>query len=280
MKKMRFLNRTMPKIGMGTWYMGEGKSPYVDELSSLRTGIEQGIQLIDTAEMYGEGLAEQLVGDAISHYSREQLTIVSKVYPWNATKDQMQISLENSLRRLKTDYLDLYLLHWREDVPLEQSVEALERLRDQGKIRSWGVSNYDVADMEELQLITNECATNQVLYHLGSRGVEFGLKPLMDELNMPLMAYSPLGHGEHAKHLFQQHPVILDIAKKYEVTIQQVLLAWVVAQEHVMAIPKASSSKHMKANLLAAQLTFEKEDLQKLNEAFPAPSKKVPLDEL
>jgi diketogulonate reductase-like aldo/keto reductase len=280
MKKMRFLNRTMPKIGMGTWYMGEGKSPYVDELSSLRTGIEQGIQLIDTAEMYGEGLAEQLVGDAISHYSREQLTIVSKVYPWNATKDQMQISLENSLRRLKTDYLDLYLLHWREDVPLEQSVEALERLRDQGKIRSWGVSNYDVADIEELQLITNECATNQVLYHLGSRGVEFGLKPLMDELNMPLMAYSPLGHGEHAKHLFQQHPVILDIAKKYEVTIQQVLLAWVVAQEHVMAIPKASSSKHMKANLLAAQLTFEKEDLQKLNEAFPAPSKKVPLDEL
>lgn len=280
MKKMRFLNRTMPKIGMGTWYMGEGKSPYVDELSSLRTGIEQGIQLIDTAEMYGEGLAEQLVGDAISHYSREQLTIVSKVYPWNATKDKMQISLENSLRRLKTDYLDLYLLHWREDVPLEQSVEALERLRDQGKIRSWGVSNYDVADMEELQLITNECATNQVLYHLGSRGVEFGLKPLMDELNMPLMAYSPLGHGEHAKHLFQQHPVILDIAKKYEVTIQQVLLAWVVAQEHVMAIPKASSSKHMKANLLAAQLTFEKEDLQKLNEAFPAPSKKVPLDEL
>ena len=280
MKKMRFLNRTMPKIGMGTWYMGEGKSPYVDELRSLRTGIEQGIQLIDTAEMYGEGLAEQLVGDAISHYSREQLTIVSKVYPWNATKDQMQISLENSLRRLKTDYLDLYLLHWREDVPLEQSVEALERLRDQGKIRSWGVSNYDVADMEELQLITNECATNQVLYHLGSRGVEFGLKPLMDELNMPLMAYSPLGHGEHAKHLFQQHPVILDIAKKYEVTIQQVLLAWVVAQEHVMAIPKASSSKHMKANLLAAQLTFEKEDLQKLNEAFPAPSKKVPLDEL
>ena len=280
MKEMRFLNRTMPKIGMGTWYMGEGKSLYVDELSSLRTGIEQGIQLIDTAEMYGEGLAEQLVGDAISHYSREQLTIVSKVYPWNATKDKMQISLENSLRRLKTDYLDLYLLHWREDVPLEQSVEALERLRDQGKIRSWGVSNYDVADMEELQLITNECATNQVLYHLGSRGVEFGLKPLMDELNMPLMAYSPLGHGEHAKHLFQQHPVILDIAKKYEVTIQQVLLAWVVAQEHVMAIPKASSSKHMKANLLAAQLTFEKEDLQKLNEAFPAPSKKVPLDEL
>jgi diketogulonate reductase-like aldo/keto reductase len=280
MKEMRFLNRPMPKIGMGTWYMGEGKSPYVDELSSLRTGIEQGIQLIDTAEMYGEGLAEQLVGDAISHYSREQLTIVSKVYPWNATKDKMQISLENSLRRLKTDYLDLYLLHWREDVPLGHSVEALERLRDQGKIQSWGVSNYDVADMEELQLITNECATNQVLYHLGSRGVEFGLKPLMDELNMPLMAYSPLGHGEHAKHLFQQHPVILDIAKKYEVTIQQVLLAWVVAQEHVMAIPKASSSKHMKANLLAAQMTFEKEDLQKLNEAFPAPSKKIPLDEL
>ena len=150
MKQMKFLHKEIPAIGMGTWYMGEGQKPYQEELHALRTGIEGGIQLIDTAEMYGEGLAEKLVGEAISYYEREQLTIVSKVYPWNATKNQTKVSLENSLRRLHTDYLDLYLLHWREDVPLQESIEALMLLKEEGKIKHWGVSNFDVADLEEL----------------------------------------------------------------------------------------------------------------------------------
>lgn len=146
MKMIRFLNDNIPKIGIGTWYMGEGKKTYAQEVSALQTGIEHGIRLIDTAEMYGEGLAEKLVGEAIKPFNREDLKLVTKVYPWNATKNGTRNSLENSLRRLGTEYVDLYLLHWREKVPLVESVEALQQLKDEGKIKAWGVSNFDVAD--------------------------------------------------------------------------------------------------------------------------------------
>ena len=280
MKKMTFLQREMPAIGMGTWYMGEGQKPYQEELHALRTGIEEGIQLIDTAEMYGEGLAEKLVGDAISYYEREQLTIVSKVYPWNATKNQTKVSLENSLHRLNTDYLDLYLLHWREDVPLQESIEALMQLQDEGKIKHWGVSNFDVADMKELQKISEDCATNQVLYHLGSRGIEYALKPLMNAQNMPLMAYSPLGHGDTLRTNFAQNETLHHIAQKHGATIQQVLLAWVISHENTLAIPKASSETNMRLNIEAAAFKFTSEDLEALERDYPAPTTKIPLDEL
>jgi diketogulonate reductase-like aldo/keto reductase len=280
MSNIIFLNKEMPTIGMGTWYMGEGQKPYKEELHALRTGIEGGIQLIDTAEMYGEGLAEKLVGDAISYYEREQLTIVSKVYPWNATKNQTKVSLENSLHRLNTDYLDLYLLHWREDVPLQESIEALMQLQDEGKIKHWGVSNFDVADMKELQQISEDCATNQVLYHLGSRGIEYALKPLMDAQQMPLMAYSPLGHGDTLRTNFAQNKTLNHIAQKHGATIHQVLLAWVISHNNMLAIPKASSERNMRLNLEAALLQLTTDDIVALERAYPAPTSKIPLDEL
>lgn len=280
MKKMMFLHKEIPNIGMGTWYMGEGQKPYKEELHALRTGIEGGIQLIDTAEMYGEGLAEKLVGDAISYYEREQITIVSKVYPWNATKNQTKVSLENSLRRLNTDYLDLYLLHWREDVPLQESIEALMQLKGEGKINHWGVSNFDVEDLKELQKISLDCATNQVLYHLGSRGIEYALKPLMDAQNMPLMAYSPLGHGDTLRTNFAQNETLNRIAAQHSATIQQVLLAWVISHENTLAIPKASSERNMRLNLEATSLQLTADDILALERAYPAPTSKIPLEEL
>ena len=280
MKTIRFLNSQIPAIGMGTGYMGEGQKPYEHELHALQSGIERGIRLIDTAEMYGEGLAEKLVGEAIKTFDREQLKIVSKVYPWNATKDGTRKSLENSLRRLGTDYVDLYLLHWREDVPLVESVEALQQLKYEGKINAWGVSNFDIADLQELQTTSNECATNQVLYHLGSRGIEFALKPMMDALKIPLMAYSPLGHGDTLRTNFATNPVLQQIADDHGATIQQVLLAWVISNTNTMAIPKASSVKHMLANIDALAINLTDQNIHDLNEAYPAPKYKTPLDEL
>lgn len=280
MKTIQFLNSDIPAIGMGTWYMGEGKQPYEQELYALRTGIEHGIQLIDTAEMYGEGLAEKLVGEAIKPFDREQLKIVTKVYPWNATKDGTRKSLEMSLRRLGTDFIDLYLLHWREDVSLRETIEALQLLKDEGKIKAWGVSNFDVADLQELQTISNECTTNQVLYHLGSRGIEFALKPMMDALHMPLMAYSPLGHGDTLRTNFATNSVLQQIAAEHDATIQQILLAWVTSNTNTITIPKASSMKHMLANIDALSINLTDQNRHDLNEAYPAPTYKTPLDEL
>lgn len=280
MKAIQLINPSISPIGMGTWYMGEGRKPYEQELSAIRYGVENGIHLIDTAEMYGEGLAEKLVGDAISYYEREQLTIVSKVYPWNATKTGTRNSLESSLRRLQTDYLDLYLLHWREDIPLAESIEALIQLQEEGKIKQWGVSNFDVADLEELCAISADCATNQVLYHLGSRGIEFALKPMMDALQMPLMAYSPLGHGDTLKTNFSKNPILQQIAEEHGATIQQILLAWVTAQPNTIAIPKASSITHMKQNIEALSIQLSAQNLRDLNKAYPSPGYKTPLDEL
>lgn len=280
MKTIRFLNKQLPAIGMGTWYMGEGQKPYEQELQALQKGLEHGIRLIDTAEMYGEGLAEKLVGEAIKPFDREQLKIVTKVYPWNATKDGTRKSLEKSLRRLSTDYIDLYLLHWREDVPLVESVEALQQLKYEGKIMAWGVSNFDVADLQELQMISNECATNQVLYHLGSRGIEFELKPMMDNIHMPLMAYSPLGHGDTLRTNFATNPVLQQIAVEHAATIQQILLAWTTSNKNTIAIPKASSVNHMLANIDALSIKLTAQNIHDLNEAYPAPKYKTALDEL
>ena len=277
---IQFLNDTIPVTGMGTWFMGEGHQPFEQELHTLQTGIDRGIRLIDTAEMYGEGLAEKLVGEAIKPFDREKLKIVTKVYPWNATKDGTRNSLENSLRRLGTDYVDLYLLHWRQDVPLVESVEALQQLKDEGKIKAWGVSNFDLVDLQELQTISNECATNQVLYHLGSRGIEFALKPMMDALKMPLMAYSPLGHGDTLRTNFATNPVLQQIADEHGATVQQILLAWVICNTNTMAIPKASSVKHMLANIDSLAINLTEQNLHELNKYYPAPKYKTPLDEL
>ncbi len=181
----------VPAVGQGTWFMGEKPSRRKDEIAALRWGIENGMNLIDTAEMYGDGASEELVGEAIAPYEREKLFLVSKVYPWNAGRAHIFRSCEDSLKRLGTSYLDMYLLHWRGSVPLHETVECMEELVSNGLIRRWGVSNLDYDDMEELYDIHNgdHCQTDQVLYHLGSRGTERKLQPWLKQHDIPLMAY-------------------------------------------------------------------------------------------
>ena len=280
MKTVQFARKQVPAIGMGTWYMGEQPAIYKQELEALRTGIESGLTLIDTAEMYGEGLAEKLVGEAIAPYDREQLTIVTKVYPWNATTTGVRQSLENSLKRLGTDYVDMYLLHWLGDVPLEETVAIFETLQTEGKIKAWGVSNFDVPDMACLEKLSPNCMTNQVLYHMASRGIDFELRPWMQQRAIPVMAYSPLGHGDTLNTNFAQNELLQQMAQSYNITIQQLLLAWVVAQEQTIAIPKASRKEHVLANRAALDVVLNIEHLTQLDAMYPKPITKQPLDEL
>ncbi|MEX3777359.1 aldo/keto reductase [Pseudomonas sp. MYb118] len=267
---MRFLELAgvqVPVIGQGTWRMGEDPSRHAEEVAALRRGIEQGMTLIDTAEMYGEGGAEKVVGEAIAG-QRDQVFLVSKVYPHNASKKGIPQACERSLRRLNSDYIDLYLLHWRGQYPLEETVEAFERLRDAGKIGRWGVSNFDVDDMQELA--APACATNQVLYNLEERGIEFDLLPWCQQHHQPLMAYCPIGQGGQ----LLAHPTLKQIAARHSVTPAQVALAWIVRQDGVIAIPKAVRPEHVDLNAQAAQLQLETGDLEALDQAFRAPHRK------
>lgn len=272
--------KKVPAIGMGTWYMGEDPDKRSQEIKALQTGIEHGLTLIDTAEMYGEGLAEELVGEAIKPYDRSQLTLVTKVYPWNASGDKMRLSLEHSLRRLQTDYVDLYLLHWREDTPLEETIEMFEQLKAEGKLRAWGVSNFDAADMKELETISTNCATNQVLYNMSNRGIEFDLLPWMRERQMPLMAYTPLGHGDTLKANFTKNPILLEIAAQHKCSVYQILLAWCIRAGDVIAVPKSGNPEHVKANVKALEIKLNDEELNLIEAIFPRPLQKTPLEVL
>lgn len=274
----------MPSLGMGTWHMGDDRSKHSEELESLLVSLSCGIRLIDTAEMYGDGAAEQLVGEALRHAGdavpRDELFVVSKVLPSNAGHRHIRDSVEASLARLGLDYLDLYLLHWRGDVPLAETVECMEQLLDDGLIRRWGVSNCDVEDMDELMCIPEspDCATNQVLYHLGSRGVEVALKPWMRAHHMPMMAYCPLAQGGTLTQGLLEAPSVVTVAQRHGATPAQVLLAWVMRDGATVAIPKASTPEHARQNAAAAQLGLTTADLAELDEAFPAPQQREPLD--
>ncbi|HSP47480.1 MAG TPA: aldo/keto reductase [Clostridiaceae bacterium] len=272
----------MPRLGQGTWYMGEDKKERDREIEAIRTGIENGMTLIDTAEMYGEGRSEELVGEAIRGLDRESLFIVSKVYPYNAGRPEIFRSCEASLKRLGTDYLDLYLLHWRGSVPLEETVECMNELVAEGKIRNWGVSNFDADDMEELLSIPGgeNCRVNQVLYHLGSRGIEYDLLPMMADEGIAVMAYSPMAHSERSRNRLTSHPVVREVAESYGVTPEQLLLAFVLSKKHVIAIPKSGTPEHVKENAEAVSIELYSEDLERLMEAFPAPNHRTPLDML
>lgn len=272
--------KEVPAIGMGTWYMGEDPDKRSQEIKALQTGIESGLTLIDTAEMYGDGLAEELVGEAIKPYDRSQLTLVTKVYPWNAFGDKMRLSLEHSLRRLQTDYVDLYLLHWREDTPLEETIEMFEQLKAEGKLRAWGVSNFDAADMTELETISANCATNQVLYNMSNRGIEFDLLPWMRERQMPLMAYTPLGHGDTLKANFTKNPILLEIAAQHKCSVYQILLAWCIRAGDVITVPKSGNPEHVKANARALEIKLNDEELNLIEAIFPRPIQKTPLEVL
>ena len=261
---------SVPLVGQGTWHMGENPPERGNEIAALRLGIELGTTLIDTAEMYAEGGAEEVVGEAIRS-CRDQVFLVSKVYPHNASRKGVPEACERSLRRLGTDCLDLYLLHWRGQYPLAETVEAFERLKEAGKIRRWGVSNLDLDDMRELD--APDCAVNQVLYNPQERGIEFDLLPWCQAQGMPVMAYCPLGQGGG----LLRHQAILDIARRHGAEPAQIALAWSLRQPEVLVIPKSSNPAHVRLNASAAELTLSADDLALLDKAFPPPSRSQPL---
>lgn len=271
--------RRVPVLGQGTYRMGEARSRRQSEIAALRLGLDLGMTLIDTAEMYGEGAAEEFVGEAIAD-RRAEVFLVTKVYPHNATRRGAVKACERSLRRLKTDYIDLYLLHWRGDVPLSETLEAFQQLKQTGKIRDYGVSNFDVADMEEASALAggDEIATNQVLYNLVHRGIEWDLIPWCRDRRIPTMAYSPIGHSSAEQKRMFGHRNIKSVASRHDVTPAQVALAWLLLQPDLVVIPKASRPEHIRQNRAALKVKLTKRDIKELDEAFPPPHRKIPLE--
>jgi diketogulonate reductase-like aldo/keto reductase len=280
MKTIQFHGESaLPAIGQGTWYMGENAALRSQEVGALQAGLDLGLKVIDTAEMYAEGAAEEVVGEALRG-RRDQAWLVSKVYPWNAGEVDAIEACERSLRRLQTDYLDLYLLHWRGNVPLEETIRAMESLQQQGKIRYWGVSNFDHDDMLELwqEPGGKSCLTNQVLYHLASRGIEYDLLPQCQQREMPIMAYCPLAQAGRLRQALIDDAHLKQIAQQKGISVAQVLLAWVIRQQGVLAIPKASSVAHVQQNAAALSINLTNEELSIIDRAFPAPQSKTALD--
>jgi len=266
-------------LGQGTWFIGENTSKREEEIKSLRLGLELGMNLIDTAEMYGEGLSEELVSKVIEG-KRKDTFLVSKVYPHNAGKNSISKACENSLKRLSTDYLDLYLLHWRGRVPLEETIEGLEKLKREGKILRWGVSNLDTSDMNELfnKPDGDNCDVNEVLYHLGSRGIEYDLLPWQRERNIPTIAYCPLAQGGSLKRDLLRNETLNEIARDHNVKPLQIALAWTIRESDIISIPKASSINHVIENAQAASIFLSSSELERLDKVFQRPSRKMPLD--
>lgn len=267
--------KEVPRLGQGAWQIGEDPRKHAGELRALQVGLELGLTLIDTAEMYGDGGSEELVAKAIAG-KRDSVYLVSKVLPHNASHRGTIAACERSLERLRTDYLDLYLLHWRGSEPLEETLEAFATLRERGSIRHFGVSNFDVADLEEASALEHGAAiaTNQVLYNLGERGIEFDLLPWCRERGMPVMAYSPL--GSNSKRL-RTHPALKAMAERLGVSPSRIALAWLLQKPDVVVIPKASSEEHVRDNRAALELTLSPADLAELDFAFPPPQNATPL---
>ncbi|MBN7808186.1 aldo/keto reductase [Agrobacterium rosae] len=267
---------SIPALGIGTWNMGEERAAEISEISSIRKSVELGMTVVDTAEMYADGKSEEVVGKAIVDI-REQVFLVSKVYPFNASAQGTIDACERSLKRLGTDHLDLYLLHWRGSHPLEDTVSAFEKLKADGKITDWGVSNFDTDDMEELFSFTEgkNCAANQVLYNLSRRGPEYDLLPWCQNHGVPLMAYSPIEQGR----LLKNHELIR-IAKAYQATPAQVALAFLLDRDGVMAIPKSANPERVTENRGATDLDISDDDWAALDAEFPPPTQKVPLEML
>jgi diketogulonate reductase-like aldo/keto reductase len=264
---------TMPALGLGTWHMGEKSSESKREVAALKAGLDLGIGLIDTAEMYGEGGAEKVVAEAVKG-RRDKVFIVSKVYPHNASRAGAIAACERSLKRLAAGHIDLYLLHWRGSVPLAETVEAFEKLKKDGKIRHWGVSNFDKSDMDELRELKAgaSCASNQVLYHLGQRGIEWELLPDCQKRGVSVMAYSPLGQGR-----ILGNAALAKIGKKHGVSPAAVATAWTLRAKGMISIPKSSSVERVAELAKAESLKLDAEDLAALDAAFPPPRKGQPL---
>lgn len=266
----------IPAFGLGTWRMGDDARRRAVEVKALRHGIERGVTLIDTAEMYGDGEAEGIVAEAVGK-RREKVFIVSKVLPENSSRRGTVAACERSLKRLKTDRIDLYLLHWRGSVPLEETIAAFNHLVEAEKILNWGVSNFDIADMGELWKTPegSGVATNQVLYNLTRRGVEFDLMPWCRQRGIPIMAYSPIEQGR-----LLGHAALREVAKRHDATPAQVALAWLMRHDDVIVIPKAATLAHVDENLAALELLLTRDDFAAFDRAFPPPHKPRPLDML
>jgi diketogulonate reductase-like aldo/keto reductase len=264
----------VPAFGQGTWLMGERPDQRTEEIAALRHGIDLGMTVIDTAEMYGHGASETLVGEAIKG-RRDEIFLVTKVLPSNAGFEAVIKACERSLRHLATDRIDLYLLHWRGGVPFEETIRAFDRLVSVGKIRHWGVSNMDPDDMEELIGIPGGGAvqTNQVLYNLTRRGIEFDLLPWCRDHGLPIMAYSPIEQGR-----VLSHPVLQSIAHAHGATPAQIALAWLLHQDGVIVIPKSGRRDHVEENRKALDVSLDADDLMRLDEAFPPPTSRRPLE--
>jgi diketogulonate reductase-like aldo/keto reductase len=264
---------SIPVLGQGTWHIGEHPTRRAEEIAALRLGIELGMNLIDTAEMYSDGAAETLVGEAIKG-RRDEVFLVSKVLPHHATRRGTIEACEGSLKRLGTDRIDIYLLHWREKVPLADTMEGFRELREKGKIRHWGVSNFDVDDMQGLIRLPggHDVATDQVLYNLQHRGIEFDLLPWCQARGVPIMAYSPIEQGRLASN-----PVLRTIAGRHAATPAQIALAWVLRKDGVCAIPEAGKAAHVRENRAALDIRLSPDDLAQLDDAFPPPDRKQPL---
>ncbi|MET3600850.1 aldo/keto reductase [Martelella mangrovi] len=261
-------------LGQGTWFMGDKPANRKDEIAALRAGIDLGMTVIDTAEMYGSGRSERLVGEALQG-RRDQVFLVSKVLPNNAGFKDCIAACERSLQRLQTDRLDLYLLHWRGGVPFSETIEAFETLKRDGKIRRWGVSNLDIDDMDELVAAPGgeQVSTNQLLYNLSRRGIEWDLLPWCQNRGLPVMAYSPV---EQARLLNDSG--LVSLANELGLSVAQLALAWILRQQNVIAIPKAGHTAHVQENARAAQINLSPETLSRLDRLFPPPVGPRPLD--
>ena len=265
--------KEIPLLGQGTWRMGENASQKQSEIAALQLGIELGMTLIDTAEMYGEGAAEKVVAEAIAE-CRDEIYLVSKFYPYNASYKGVIAACDRSLARLQTDRLDLYLLHWRGSIPLAETLRGLQHLKQSGKIIDYGVSNFDTEDMEEAESLSGgtEIVTNQVLYNLMRRGIEWDLLPWCKERNIPIMAYSPV-----EQRAFVNHNRLQAFAAKHNATTTQIALSWLLHQDLVISIPKATNPQHVRENHAAMEIELTEEDLQELDRTFKPPSRKMTL---
>ena len=270
--------RQMPVLGQGTWGMGEKQAAFKTEVAALKLGLDLGVTLIDTAEMYGEGGAEKVVAEAIAG-RRDEVCLVSKVLPHNASRRGTIAACERSLKRLKTQHLDAYLLHWRGGVPLGETLEAFTELKQDGKILDYGVSNFDVDDMEAAAALAGgeAIATNQVLYNLMNRGIEWDLLPWCEGESIPVMAYSPFVSAPPALTRLLGNATLKAVAARHEATPAQIALAWLLHRPGLVAIPKAVQPEHVRANRAACDLALSPDDLKDLDGAFPPPRKKVPL---
>jgi diketogulonate reductase-like aldo/keto reductase len=263
----------IPVLGQGTWGLGEDPTSRAEELATLRLGLDLGLTLVDTAEIYGEGSTEELVGEAIQG-RRDEVFLVSKAPPARVTSHSVKEACDGSLKRLRTDRLDLYLLHWRAAAPLEDWVRACETLLEAGKIRHWGVSNFDVVDLAAVVEVAGGegVEADQVLYNLAHREIEFELLPWCRDWGLPVMAYSPIDRGA-----LVANDIVVQIAEKHRVATAQVALAWVLRHEDVCAIPKASIAEHVRENRGALDVQLDRDDLKALDEAFPPPTRPAPL---